>query len=57
MYQGLLGSLKILAMPCPVSKLVKEKSVGRNMMACAKMMGITPEAFTFSGRNCLAPEN
>ena len=26
-----------------------------NMIACAKMIGITPAAFTFKGIHCLAP--
>ena len=47
---------KISCPSCPpVWKPVK--IVGRNMIACAKMIGITPAAFTFNGRNCLAPPN
>ena len=33
----------------------RAKDMGRNMMACAKMMGITPAAFTFRGIYCRTP--
>jgi hypothetical protein len=38
-------------MPCAESILVKETKVGKNIMACAKMIGITPALFTLTGKN------
>ena len=37
--------------------IVADRWNRRNMIAWAKMIGITPAAFTFNGRNCLAPPN
>ena len=34
---------------------IRAAEPGKNMSACAKMIGITPAAFTLSGRYCLTP--
>ncbi|CAI8200352.1 MAG: Uncharacterised protein [Flavobacteriaceae bacterium] len=53
-------SLKLVCIHCPTEdsfiKLTPPKKLGTNMIACAKMIGITPEAFNFNGMNCLAPK-
>ena len=57
LYHTLVYRLKVatnfdMASP-PVPYRANES--GRNMIACAKIMGITPAALTFRGIYCLTP--
>ena len=51
LYQNPLMSANAVTKADMLSEDVKPARVmGRNMMACAKMIGITPAEFTFNGK-------
>ena len=60
LYQSPKISLKLTCIHWPTPESFKKDeppiNAGTNMIACAKMIGITPDAFNFRGINCLAPK-
>src|SRR5690554_4048792 len=57
LYQSPKISLKVDCTPCAnVESDILAKADGTNMIACANIIGITPDAFSFNGMNWRAPK-
>ncbi len=55
LYGKLVKSINDVQKPPPSPAENRARVSGMNMIACAKMIGITLAAFTFSGMYCLTP--